>query len=418
MSTDPSKPCTLDIVVQRQLDTLSTGNGAYLETFLKTAKAAGFEVRVVFAPWRSFGNRPWSGFHPRFDAVIDTVVWPSAVKLGSNFWSTSPRVWFRFVRRALKEAARKLGLEPYVKSYLATPLDAGERKRVEAVVSADPADIVVAEYSALGPVLAALPNHVSRAALMHDLMSVRCQTFIDQGLEPDFEVMSLDEEADLVRDADLMIYASANELEVLGPLLPKAEGVWLRPEPPHYDLVETQGAPRVVFIGTRHAANTDTLNHFVDDIWPLVLRARPDTEFWVVGSIGQDLSEDRRAQAGVKVLGRVDDLASIGGAASVGVSPTRLASGVSIKVAEYLMLGMRCIASTKALEGFGEALHGLVRIEDTPTGFADAVVAALDDAEGRAQHAATAPVEAARILSNDDVGEALLEFAQRAREKT
>ena len=49
--TNTSK--TMTLLVQRQLDAITTGNGAFLETFLRTAKAAGFRVRIVFAPWHA-----------------------------------------------------------------------------------------------------------------------------------------------------------------------------------------------------------------------------------------------------------------------------------------------------------------------------------------------------------------------------
>ena len=56
---------TLTVLVQRQLDVITTGNGAFLETFLRTARAAGFSIRVIFAPWHAFGNRPFAAIiHP------------------------------------------------------------------------------------------------------------------------------------------------------------------------------------------------------------------------------------------------------------------------------------------------------------------------------------------------------------------
>lgn len=403
----------MDMVVQRQLDTVSTGNGAYLETFLKTAKAAGLSVRVIFAPWRSFGNRPWATIHPRFQVLVDEVVWPSSLRFNETYWSTSPRVWCRFAVRAFKELARKVGFSPTIKSYLATPLSDDECRRVQNLLAADISSIVIAEYSALGPVLRRVTEPSVKGALMHDLMSVRSETFRAQGLEPDFEVMTLQQEAELVDAVELMIYASANEMDILSPLTPSAEAVWLRPEPEAHVVETSSDAPRVVFIGTRHAANTDTLHHFIDDIWPLIRKSRPDVEFWVVGSSGVDLSTERASRPGVKLLGRVELLPDIGGASSVGVSPTRLASGVSIKVAEYLMLGMTCVASRKALEGFGHALDHLVNFADDPQDFAEHVLRLLEDEPARSTHLNSAPVEAAKILSNDAVRKALESAALR-----
>ena len=83
--TNTSK--TMTLLVQRQLDAITTGNGAFLETFLRTAKAAGFRVRIVFAPWHAFGNRPFASIHPRLRALIDEVVWEGTVEAGGRYWS-------------------------------------------------------------------------------------------------------------------------------------------------------------------------------------------------------------------------------------------------------------------------------------------------------------------------------------------
>ena len=76
----------MDIMIQRQLDNMATGNSAYLETFLRMVKRAGMDIRIVFAPWQSFGNRPWTSVHPRLAGLTKNIVWPGAVKLGSRYW--------------------------------------------------------------------------------------------------------------------------------------------------------------------------------------------------------------------------------------------------------------------------------------------------------------------------------------------
>ena len=72
----------MDMVVQRQLETMTTGNAAYLAIFLRVARAAGLNIRLVFAPWRSFGNRPWMMIHPEFLTLTASQSVPDSVKLG------------------------------------------------------------------------------------------------------------------------------------------------------------------------------------------------------------------------------------------------------------------------------------------------------------------------------------------------
>jgi len=128
----------------------------------------------------------------------------------------------------------------------------------------------------------------------------------------------------------------------------------------------------------------------------------------VVGSVGKGLTEEERAQPGLKVLGRVDKLEDIGGASSIGVAPTRLATGISIKVAEYLMLNMTCIAYPLALEGFQTALNENVTLADTPEGFADEILKLVSNTCERAQQASLNRTQAQDILDNQEVKDFLL----------
>jgi glycosyltransferase involved in cell wall biosynthesis len=398
--TEMPRP-VMDILVQRQLDNMATGNSAYLETFLRMVKRAGMDIRIVFAPWQSFGNRPWASVHPRLEDLTKSVVWPGAVKIGSRYWSMSPRIWTRFALRLGKEAARRLGANIVIPSYLGREISPKEAEIVARACGASPAAITLAEYSSMGPVLKKLKARTIRACLMHDLLSDRADRFREGGQVIDFDETSLDTEIGWLSSCDLIFFISANELAKVQRHLPKAQMAWVPPDAPDYQTTENTGEPRVVFIGTVHGGNTEALHHFLDEVWPNVRAKAPSLDFWIAGSIGKTLTPARAALPGVKVLGRVDSLESIGGAHAIGIAPTRFATGTSIKVAEYLLLGMPCVAYPLALEGFGPALDDLVVVANDPDALATEILSLAADPLRRAALSANARAHARGRLSHD-----------------
>lgn len=398
--TETPRP-VMDILVQRQLDNMATGNSAYLETFLRMVKRAELDIRIVFAPWQSFGNRPWASVHPRLADLTRSIVWPGAVKIADRYWSLSPRVWTRFALRLGKEAARRLGAKIIIPSYLGREISAREAEIVARACDANPAAITLAEYSSMGPALKQLKAKTIHACLMHDLLSDRADRFREGGQVIDFDETSLDTEINWLSSCDLIFFISANELAKVQRHLPHTQMAWVPPDAPDYQTTENTGEPRVVFIGTVHGGNTEALNHFLDEVWQKVRAKAPALDFWIAGSIGKTLTPARAALPGVKVLGRVDSLESIGGAHAIGIAPTRFATGTSIKVAEYLLLGMPCIAYPLALEGFGQALDDLVVVADGPDALATEILSLASAPARRAALSANARQYARSRLSHD-----------------
>jgi hypothetical protein len=390
----------MDILVQRQLDNMASGNGAYLETFLRMVKAAGMDARLVFAPFQSFGNRPWAEVHPRFKALVREIEWPASVRIGRRYWSVSPRVWMRFALRILKEAWRRAGGKVTIASYLGREIAPGEARRLAALCDRRPADITLAEYSSMGPALKQMQARTIHTCLMHDLLSERAARRRAGGQVIDCDETSLETELGWLSSCELIFFASASELETLRAHLPATRMTWVAPDAPDYGAPEDSPAPRVVFIGTVHAGNTDALNHFLDDIWPGIVAEEPGLELHIAGSIGRTLTPRRAGLPGVKTLGRVDRLESLGGANAIGIAPVRIATGVSIKVAEYLLLAMPCAAYPLALQGFGRVLDDIVVVADGPDGLKAEILALVRDPARRAELSAKAKAEVRNRLSH------------------
>ncbi|MBD3770893.1 MAG: glycosyltransferase [Rhodobacterales bacterium] len=403
--TNTSK--TITLLVQRQLDAITTGNGAFLETFLRTAKAAGFRVRVVFAPWHAFGNRPFASVHPRLLALIDEIVWDGTVQAGGRYWSISPRIWMRFGVRLVHEAMHRLGLKVQWRNYFGRPMSSAENLRMARAADRSPSELTIAEYSSVGPVLDQLRQPTRKGVFVHDVLWMRAKRYREKGLAFDFYETSEAEECDWVKSADFFVHASANEMEFFPPGFPKDHMVWLRPVPPEFGALPSDGKAEVVFLGTTHAGNVDALNHFLTDIWPLILKRQPDAELKVAGSVGDAIDPALKKSPNMTLLGRVEKLEDIGGSHAIGIAPTRLATGVSIKVAEYLMLGMPVVAYPLAMEGFGGRLDGMVDVADTPEAFADTVLHLLADDAERKRLSDGAPARTREILSNQEVADFL-----------
>lgn len=400
-------PAPVTLVVHRQLENLTTGNNAYLMTFLKLLARAGLGVDLLFAPRRSFGNRPWARLHPSFEPYLQRIVWPGAFRVGRLYWSLSPRVWGRFVRRLVQEGLNRLGAGLPVYSYFGDPLGPAEAGEVAAELRRLAAPMVIAEYSPLGPVLDGLGPDVFRCVFMHDLMHWRVEEFRRNGVPLDFRCVTEDEERGWVSSADLIVYASVDEMASFGAGLSGTEGVWMCPDTPDYGVIPEQGPAGLVFFGTRHAGNIDSLLHFLADIWPRVSGLFPELELTIAGSVCADVPAAYRDNPRIRLLGRVSDLKSLGGASSIGIAPTRLATGVSIKVIEYLMLGMSCVAYDKAMQGFGDRLDTVVRRCASPEAFGEAITALVSDPALRRSQARSGPPLVARLSRNEMVTERL-----------
>ena len=320
--TNSSK--TMTLLVQRQLDAITTGNGAFLETFLRTAKAAGFRVRVVFAPWHAFGNRPFASINPRLRALIDEVVWDGTIEAGGRYWSLSPRIWVRFGVRMIHEIMRRAGMKVQWRNYFGRPMSSAEVSRMARTADRKSSDLTIAEYSSVGPVLDQLKQPTRKGVFVHDVLWSRAQRYREKGLEFDFYETSETEECEWVKSADFFVHASANEMEFFPPAFPAEHMVWLRPVPPEFGELPSEGKPQVVFLGTTHAGNVDALNHFLTDIWPIILKRQPDAEIKVAGSVGDAIEPALKKSPNMTLLGRVERLEDIGGSHAIGIAPTRL----------------------------------------------------------------------------------------------
>lgn len=154
----------------------------------------------------------------------------------------------------------------------------------------------------------------------------------------------------------------------------------------HPDAVAVSPDPlRLVTTGDYNWAPTaDGLTHFVQNIYPLIRRAVPDVRFSVVGRCPPASIRHGAEASGIDVSGRVEDVRAEILRASVFVVPTRIGSGIRLKILEAMALHRPVVSTRIGCEGI-EAEHGVhLRVADEPDEFAAHVVDLLrNPLEGR-----------------------------------
>ena len=139
--------------------------------------------------------------------------------------------------------------------------------------------------------------------------------------------------------------------------------------------------PTVVFTGAMNwDANIDGVNHFLDEVWPLILAGCPEARFVIVG---REPSAALRARAaslpGVSCTGFVDDVRPYVHAAQAFVIPLRVGGGTRIKAFEAMAMGCPVVSTAIGMEGLDvhDGAHYLCR--DTPEQQAQGVLSLLRD---------------------------------------
>lgn len=134
----------------------------------------------------------------------------------------------------------------------------------------------------------------------------------------------------------------------------------------------------------------DGLTYLIRDIYPLIREKIPEATLSVVGR-NPPSSATRMAQNnGIEILGRVEDVRPEILRGALFVVPTRIGSGIRLKILEAMALQRPVVSTSVGCEGIEAMPDEHILVADDPVSFADAVVRLLlhpDQAQKQAQKA-------------------------------
>jgi sugar transferase (PEP-CTERM/EpsH1 system associated) len=141
-----------------------------------------------------------------------------------------------------------------------------------------------------------------------------------------------------------------------------------------------------VFVGALdYRPNVDGACWFCTEVWPEILKRRPQATMRLVGRRPAAAVRRLAVQPGVELVGQVPDVRPYLANSSVVVAPLRLARGLQNKVLEALAMGKAVVASPESLKGIGAIAGEHLLAAKSPDEWVDAIEQLFDNAALRAQ---------------------------------
>lgn len=140
----------------------------------------------------------------------------------------------------------------------------------------------------------------------------------------------------------------------------------------------------LIFIGNFDSfQNVDSMRFFVNYIWPLIRKNRPNATFKIVGYKSKEKLDFLKNEHGIEIIGYKDDVRDFIDRAKVFVVPARLGAGMKGKVLEALSMEKPVVATSLGVDGYRGDILKAIRIADTPKDFADNVLALIENEDIR-----------------------------------
>lgn len=186
------------------------------------------------------------------------------------------------------------------------------------------------------------------------------------------------------------------------------------PDPP------AAGEGTIVFTGVMDSpANIDGIAFLMDQVWPLVVQARPAARAVIVGRNPSPALVATARQRGLAwtFTGYVDDIRPHVETGHLCVIPLRVGSGTRIKAFEAMAMSRPVVSTTVGVEGLDVVDGEHLLTADEPSAFAAAMLRLLDDAALRDRLAQAARALLEERFSWSHVARQFEAICQRAMER-
>jgi sugar transferase (PEP-CTERM/EpsH1 system associated) len=269
--------------------------------------------------------------------------------------------------------------------------NSGLRRWVKDVVTRIRPEMIFVNSSNMAPYILDLPRTGRRVIELGDVDSEKFLSYANTAGPPMRQIYRREWhrlrrlERRIALECDNSVFVTESEAALFRGHVPEAAekivgiscGVdhqYFNPDDAH-DAPFDPAVPSFVFTGTMdYIPNIDAVTWFAREVLPRIRAARPDAQFFIVGS---HPSEDVRRLAsldGVTVTGRVPDVRPYVAHATAAVAPMRIARGIQNKVLEAMAMGRPVIVTSGALEGI-DAMPGRdVLLADDAAAFAGVAI--------------------------------------------
>ena len=161
------------------------------------------------------------------------------------------------------------------------------------------------------------------------------------------------------------------------------------------------GGPRkpftILFLGSfRHTPNQVAIDWFTREVLPLIIARVPQAKLLLAGSDPPPSHAFPGEGRGMELLGFVEDIQPLFDQCAVFVCPIRSGSGVRVKLLEAFASGIPVVSTYLGAEGLARTDGDFCALADDPCGFAEKVIALLEDSAGASAMAARARSEVER----------------------
>jgi hypothetical protein len=218
-------------------------------------------------------------------------------------------------------------------------------------------------------------NSVNSVIITHDVFHCRHMALASAGYSVQPQRLTREDEAAWLCGARHIAAIQPDDAKRLAAMCP-TQNVFTAPMPafPCPPLLGLGPLPgRLVFVGSAALPNLDGLRWFFAEVWPLLQGHGITLD--LIGDCGAAL---RQLPAGVRRLGRVENLSPLLHRAALAIAPLRVGSGLKIKLLDYARHGLLTIATPPSLAGFAPDAASPFLIADSPRNFALSILRQLD----------------------------------------
>jgi Methyltransferase domain/Glycosyl transferases group 1 len=233
--------------------------------------------------------------------------------------------------------------------------------------------VLLAEYIWMSRVLPLLGSRALKIIDTIDVFSTRAEKVEQYGVD-DINIDAASERLRLER-ADVLVAIQENERRALEELAPGATVVTGGVD---FDVTSDAGGqdngPGILYVASGNPMNRRGLRDFLRFAWPRIRESVPNAELSVVGAVGESVPI---VPDGVRVLGRVADLAPLYRACRLVINPAVAGTGVKVKTLEALSYLRPVVAWPNGVDGLSPAVAGLCKTARDWFSFSDEVTAIL-----------------------------------------